>query len=193
MSILKSMENEKYLRIIEAAKTVFLRYGFRRVTMQDVAAEAGISRPALYLIFANKEEIFKAAVEQISGESLIAIRAGLGSHLSIEAKLNFTFELWTVRPFELMLSSPDAGDLVDCTHGFARETMQRIGVEFEALLVEILQPLAPSGQTSVLPIAQVAQLMAASIHGYKEAAGTVAELRVMIAGLIKLTLAALNS
>jgi AcrR family transcriptional regulator len=187
------MENEKYLRIIEAAKTVFLRYGFRRVTMQDVAAEAGISRPALYLIFANKEEIFKAAVEQISGESLIAIRAGLGSHLSIEAKLNFTFELWTVRPFELMLSSPDARDLVDCTHGFAKETMQQIGVEFEALLVEILQPLAPAGQTSVLPIAQVAQLLAASIHGYKEAAGSVAELRVMIAGLIKLTLAALNS
>jgi AcrR family transcriptional regulator len=161
--------------------------------MQDVAAEAGISRPALYLIFANKEEIFKAAVEQISGESLIAIRAGLENYSDIEAKLNFTFELWTVRPFEVMLNSPDARDLVDCTHGFAKETMQRIGVEFEELLVEILKPLVPAGQTSVLPITQVAQLMAASIHGYKEVAGSVAELRTMIAGLIKLMLAAMNS
>jgi AcrR family transcriptional regulator len=193
MSILKSMENEKYLRIMEAAKTVFLRYGFRRVTMQDIAQEAGVSRPALYLTFANKEEVFKAVARQISIESMIAIRAGLGSLSSIEAKLNFTFELWTVHPFELMLSSPDAKDLVYCTHGFARETIDQIDVEFEALLVEILQPLTASTRKSVLPAAQVAHLLAASIHGYKEAASSVAELRTMIAGLITLTLAALNA
>jgi AcrR family transcriptional regulator len=187
------MENEKELRVLEAAKTVFLRHGFRRVTMQDVAEEAGFSRPALYLIFPNKEEIFKAVVRQLSAESLSAIRAGLPNLPGIEAKLNFTFELWTVRPFTIMLSSPDAKDLVDCSHGFAKDTIQQITAEFEALLVEILEPVASSSHKSVLPAAQIAHLLTASVHGYKEAASSVAELRTMIAGLVTLTLAALGS
>jgi AcrR family transcriptional regulator len=186
------MENEKELRILEAAKTVFLRHGFRRVTMQDVAREAGFSRPALYLIFPNKEEIFKTVVRQLSAESMSAIRAGLPTLPTIEAKLNFTFELWTVRPFTIMLSSPDAKDLVDCSHGFAKETIQQISEEFEALLIEILGPVVSSSHKSVLPAPQIAHLLAASTHGYKEAASSVAELRTMIAGLITLTLAALR-
>jgi AcrR family transcriptional regulator len=185
------MESEKESRVLEAAKRIFLRHGFRRVTMQDIAEEAGISRPALYLIFANKEEVFKAAIIQLSAASMSAIRAGLESLPTIESKLNFTFELWTVHPFELMLSSPDAKDLVDCTHGFAAETMRQVSAEFEALLIEILQPLF--SQKTVLPVAQVARLLAASIHGYKEAAGSVADLRTMIASQITLTLAALEN
>jgi AcrR family transcriptional regulator len=185
------MENEKQLRVLEAAKTIFLRHGFRRVTMHDIAQEAGISRPTLYLVFANKEEIFKAAAQQLSAESMSAIRAGLPGIPGVEARLIFIFELWTLRPFELLSNSPDAKDLVDCTHGFARETIQQISVDFEALLAEILQPVAPL--QSILPVAQVAHLLAASIHGYKETAGNVTELRTMIAGLITLTLAALGT
>jgi AcrR family transcriptional regulator len=185
------VENEKEVRVLDAAKTVFVRHGYRRVTMQDIAEEAGISRPALYLIYANKEEVFKAAARRLAAESMRAIRADLGRHASLEARLNFTFELWSVYPFQLMLSSPDAKEIVDCTHSFAKDTIQAITVEFEALLVEILEPLA-STRKSILPIPQVAHLLSASVHGYKEAASSVDELRSMIAGIITLTLAALR-
>jgi len=43
-----------------AALTRFARYGFRRTSMEDIAAEAGVSRAALYLQFRNKEEILAA-------------------------------------------------------------------------------------------------------------------------------------
>jgi AcrR family transcriptional regulator len=186
------MENEKELRVIRAAKTVFLRYGFRRVTMQDVAAEAGISRPALYLIYPNKEEIFKAAARQIASESMAIIRDGLHRFPGMEGKLNFAFDVWTVRPFELMLNSPDAKDVIECTHGFAKEAISKTGAEFETLLLEILAPLKARSNKPVIPLPQVAHLLATSVHGYKESAADVADLRAMIAGLLKLTLAALQ-
>ncbi|MDD9889096.1 MAG: helix-turn-helix domain containing protein, partial [Gammaproteobacteria bacterium] len=44
--------------VFEAAAEVFARYGYRRTTMNDIAEAAGISRPALYLIFENKENLF---------------------------------------------------------------------------------------------------------------------------------------
>jgi len=77
-----------------------------------------MSRPALYLLFPNKEEIFKAAIRQIAGENLGAIRAGLEAYPTEAGKLRFAFEVWCVEPFRLMLQLPDAKELVDCTHGF---------------------------------------------------------------------------
>ena len=39
---------------------VFLAYGYSRVTMDDIARAAEVSRPALYLLFRNKADIYRA-------------------------------------------------------------------------------------------------------------------------------------
>lgn len=44
-------------RIIEAAEKRFSQYGFRRVTMDDIASDLGISKKTLYLHFKSKEDI----------------------------------------------------------------------------------------------------------------------------------------
>jgi AcrR family transcriptional regulator len=48
--------------ILDAATTVFLRYGFKKTSMDDLARAVGISRQALYLHFQNKEALFRATV-----------------------------------------------------------------------------------------------------------------------------------
>ena len=52
------MSESKKSKILTAARAVFLRYGYKRISMNDIAEAAGVSRPALYLLFKNKEEIF---------------------------------------------------------------------------------------------------------------------------------------
>ena len=52
-------------KIIDAATQVFLRYGYRRVTMGDLAQAAHMSRPALYVVFPSKEEIFTAVMARL--------------------------------------------------------------------------------------------------------------------------------
>ena len=191
------MENEKEARVLEATKRVFLHYGYRRVTMQDIADEAGISRPALYLIFPNKEEAFLAAIRDFTASSMKIIEEGLTQQSTVEAKLQFAFKVWTVKPFELMLESPDAKDLIECGHGFAKATFDQIYSDFEAVIVDILTPLASrsrksSAKGSQLTAAQIAHLIVAATHGFKESADSVAELREMISSLISLTLAAMR-
>jgi AcrR family transcriptional regulator len=51
-------------RVLAAALEVFGRYGFRKTSMDEVARSADISRQGLYLYFANKEVLFRAAVRQ---------------------------------------------------------------------------------------------------------------------------------
>jgi AcrR family transcriptional regulator len=194
----KASGNAKITRVLEAARTVFLRYGFRRVTMQDIADEAGMSRPALYLVFPNKEEVFFAAIRDLSAEMLRTIREGMPEHKSLESRLQFAFEAWTIQSYAMMQSSPDARDLIECVEQFARETIGAIEMQFQTLLAEIFEPFAISpvkssdGQAD-LDVAQVVRLLAASAHGCKDAATSVEDLRAMIYGMITLTIAALRN
>ena len=45
-------------RILEAAKTVFMRDGLYGARMQDIADTAGINKALLHYYFRNKEKLF---------------------------------------------------------------------------------------------------------------------------------------
>lgn len=49
--------------IIEAAQRVFAEFGYKKVTMDDVAARLNITRSALYYYYKSKEELFVAVGE----------------------------------------------------------------------------------------------------------------------------------
>ncbi|MER6917060.1 helix-turn-helix domain-containing protein [Streptomyces sp. NPDC000594] len=49
-------------RFFQAAVDCFVRYGYRRTSMEVLAQAADMSRPAVYQYFRNKEEVFRAAV-----------------------------------------------------------------------------------------------------------------------------------
>jgi AcrR family transcriptional regulator len=50
-------------RLVEKAAEMFLRLGFSRVTMNDIASEMGMSKKTLYDYFASKEELLAAMME----------------------------------------------------------------------------------------------------------------------------------
>jgi AcrR family transcriptional regulator/predicted XRE-type DNA-binding protein len=49
--------------IAEAAWTLFGRYGFDAVRIADIAAASGVSAPSIHYYFANKSELFDAALD----------------------------------------------------------------------------------------------------------------------------------
>lgn len=56
----KPTDDQKRTRILDGALKVFLAYGYARTTMDDIARAAEVSRPALYLVFRNKTDIYRA-------------------------------------------------------------------------------------------------------------------------------------
>ena len=52
-------------RILDAAMRVFRRHGFRRSSIEQAAAEAGLTRQALYHHFSSKEALFRAVIERL--------------------------------------------------------------------------------------------------------------------------------
>lgn len=57
---------EKQELIINAAENQFIRFGFRKTTMEDIAKAAGIGKATLYYYFKSKEDIFAAMIEKVA-------------------------------------------------------------------------------------------------------------------------------
>ncbi|SCL31648.1 transcriptional regulator, TetR family [Micromonospora nigra] len=64
------MSSDRLETILTAAYACFTRHGMRRTTMDDIAAEAGMSRPAVYQYVRNKDDAFRRLAERLFTGSL---------------------------------------------------------------------------------------------------------------------------
>ena len=58
--VVPEYKEEAKTKILEAANKVFAEKGYHEATMDDVARHLGVSKGALYLYYASKEELFEA-------------------------------------------------------------------------------------------------------------------------------------
>ena len=56
------MDVDKKLKVFEVAKELFERFGYKKTTVDEIAANAGISKKTLYEIFAGKEKLLSELV-----------------------------------------------------------------------------------------------------------------------------------
>jgi AcrR family transcriptional regulator len=86
-------ETARKAAIAQTAAATFLRYGFRKASVDDIARAAKLSRQGVYLYFPNKEALFRAAVEFLAERTLEAERTALRrANLPLEDRLLGAFE-----------------------------------------------------------------------------------------------------
>jgi AcrR family transcriptional regulator len=81
------VSEERRHQIVESAAKVFARKGFADARMDDVAAEAGLSKGLLYWYFKSKDEILIAMADWLFGGKLRKMRDLPGEGLSAHACL----------------------------------------------------------------------------------------------------------
>src|SRR5947209_15958139 len=52
-------------RILDATERLLARYGFAKMTMEDIARDAGLGRRTIYLHFASKEDVALCSIDRI--------------------------------------------------------------------------------------------------------------------------------
>ena len=119
--ILELVADRKRARIMEAALKLALAYGYSRTTMDDIARAAEMSRPALYLLFRNKTEIYRE-IAALTMQGCIettrrALMAGGSFREKLERAINEAmFEC--LRPFT---ESPHGVELLDLKNSLAAD------------------------------------------------------------------------
>ena len=69
------MVEETRAKLIRAARKAFAAEGYAAASMDDLTAEAGLTRGALYHNFGGKEGLLRAVVDQIDAEMAARLRA----------------------------------------------------------------------------------------------------------------------
>ncbi len=157
--------------------------------MNDIAQAAGISRAALYLIFKNKEEVFVGVLDQWVDEIIAEVREAIATTLPAKERLQQAFEIWAVHPYDMICSSAEARELLECNFDFAQASLREAYGRFEATIAPLIAASAPgrNGAEDLAP-ERTAHILVSAVHGLKRAAKTSIELRQLIEDLLFMTL-----
>ncbi len=61
------MKNPKRQQIIDTARNLFWKHGFRRVSIEEICREANVSKMTFYKHFKNKDELVRNIIDLITG------------------------------------------------------------------------------------------------------------------------------
>jgi len=177
----------KERKIVDAAVRLFHRHGYRKVTMMDIAAEAGMSRPSLYASFANKEAIFAALMADHAARHEEEAGERVAGMTRLRDRLEALFEIWILEPFASVIGSENGADLLANSTVYAPGGAAALYARFEAQLREVLEP-AMRGDRGLSP-GDLAHILVMATRGLKATTATLAELRRMIDGLVTMAVA----
>lgn len=172
---------QKTTHILDAALPVFVRFGFRKTSMADIARAAGISRASLYLSFNSKEELFRAGSIRAHTRTLDeveAVLAGQGNAFDRMEIAIAVFQRELIAPFG---GSADAEELFAANMALAADITLDARAKLLSMLTRTLIGAAESDEIDLEPLqapaAQLATIIVAAMDGIKHAPGNGSSLR----------------
>ncbi|MCH7308504.1 TetR/AcrR family transcriptional regulator [Acinetobacter sp. NIPH 1852] len=78
---------EKRAKILQAAKSIFLKLGYHAANMNQIAKEAGVTKLTVYNHFQDKANLFICAIEETCEESICAKEFVLTAETNFEQAL----------------------------------------------------------------------------------------------------------
>ncbi len=95
---------ERREQLLAVAKKIFAERGFQSTTMDDIAKEAGFTKPILYQFFQSKTELYKEIVEDIATSMIHSLSKAVSSAEAPRAKIEVAFRVY----FDMVVSDTDA-------------------------------------------------------------------------------------
>jgi AcrR family transcriptional regulator len=132
----------KRMRIVQAATDLFIRHGYRKTSVEEVAQRAGVAKGTVYLYFRNKAELLMHAIAEEKKHIVVRMEPILRPEVEPREKLR----QWIASAFVLVMEMPltsrlMSGDreILAAMDDLPAEMQQQFGhmqVDFMAQLVD---------------------------------------------------------
>jgi AcrR family transcriptional regulator len=180
--------------ILAAAVKVFFQFGYRKTSMEDVAAAAQVSRQTLYLQFHDKERLFRAALEYVTEQMLASIKRLVANKKgTVEQKLMGVFEVLCEDSLALS-SQVNIAELVVV----ARSQMESIVSRFEADVLSVIADILTQAGTATrwerhgISAQELALHLLDTSAGVKSATGNLSDYKQRMALAIRIIVKGAN-
>ncbi|HEX9971872.1 MAG TPA: TetR/AcrR family transcriptional regulator [bacterium] len=136
------IDNQKLQQIYSTAKTMFMRHGFKRVSIEEICREASVSKMTFYKLFSNKFDLLKFILEKMTADSYAEYREILGQDIPysdkvthmIQMKMKYTDEL-SPEFFNDLYKNAEP-EIVDFWHQKTQEILQLVLEDLKAAQVQ---------------------------------------------------------
>lgn len=148
MSSQTDLKQERRKQILDAAEKVFTQRGFNKARMDDIVAESGLSKGALYWYYKSKDELILALMDRFfagemqAGEELISTEGDARQQL--EAFFEAAYK--DIRRFEGRMSLGYEFFSLAARTEEVREAIRGYYRRYQAILSQIIQQGIDSGE-----------------------------------------------
>lgn len=172
------------LAILTSAMAAFAAYGYRKTSMDDIARGAAMSRPALYLHFRNKRDIFRSLARFHFDRKAALVEAALAQPGPVAAVLAAAFAAQGGAAIKAMLTSPHGMELLDAAGSTAADIVQEGEAHLRRIYADWLGRASAAGQVRLVgPALELADTMTAALNGIKMAGTDYATYQTRVAHL----------
>jgi AcrR family transcriptional regulator len=95
---------ERRGQLLLVATRMFAERGFQAATMDDIAREAGFTKPILYQYFESKTDLYREIVNNTAEQLLANLESAVANVETPRAKIEVAFRVY----FEMVVSESDA-------------------------------------------------------------------------------------
>jgi len=164
--------------------------------MSDLAKAAGMSRPALYLIYPNKEAIFRAVITRYYKQTKLLSEQKIQASHTLDEKLTASMKIWIEASYQEIAGSPEENEIYEMGYTIIEDLKESLIQLFIDQLQQILEnsPEIPPKRFSEIGLTShgLAELIAQTCVGLRREAKTLEQLQSWLHDLRHIHLNALN-
>lgn len=158
-------------RILDSSLAVFCRYGFHKTSMQDIAQAAGMSRAALYLLFTNKDDVFRSGSIRTHDRVMAQVRADVAHRGPVIERLEAALLTYFEGVMREIADSPHGHELFDASVELVGDVVGDARRQLVGLLAGAIGEAEAAGEVDLSGVGatdhELATLLIAGIDGLK--------------------------
>jgi AcrR family transcriptional regulator len=142
-------------RLVEAATALFAVHGFRGTTMEAIAKRARVAKATAYAYFADKEEVFRAVIQQVAENFLARAEAAAAAASTPEAAVLASLSTKQLLAYDLLHASGHGAEVLEAVEqvgGALTATLHARYVESLARWVARCKAVAPEDVMAVATV-----------------------------------------
>ncbi len=156
----------KETAILDAAQVRFAHYGVEKVTMDEIAADAGMGKATLYYYFPGKEEVYCGVISREQTQFLDRLRKIVASDLAADKKL-LSYIRHRLRYFKGVVNLNALSEEVPQMKPVPYELYCKFTEEECELIAQILREGNKKKQFQVVGPEAVAEVLLHALHGLR--------------------------
>src|ERR1700704_6687202 len=176
--------------ILMAATAAFLRYGFKKTSMDDVARAAGVSRQGLYLYFDTKDLLFREALQHLVSHLISPAHAvAEDRNLGLRDRLVGAFEAVHCSAFH-NASREDALELLQSAQSAAGALLVQLERDLMGIVAALLEEAgaADRWEEAGVTVAELSEQLLMTAKGIKTSVDTLTAYRERMLTAIRIVM-----